>query len=234
MDVSRFIERLKLEPHYRDQIVHIEDIPAQTARYGELKSPLSPKVAGVLAKAGIERFYTHQVQAIDAVREGQDVAIVTSTASGKTLCYNTPVLERLVADPTAKALYLFPTKALAQDQLRGLVRYMELDPLLPIIPGTYDGDTPPNARRKLRDEGNIILTNPDMLHQGILPRHPSWGRFFANLAYVVIDEMHTYRGVFGSNVACVMRRLSRICEHYGAKPRFVCCSATIANPKELA
>jgi DEAD/DEAH box helicase domain-containing protein len=234
MDVTRFIERLKLEPHYRDQIVHIEDIPAQTARYGELKSPLRPRVAEVLAKTGIERFYTHQVQAIDAVRDGQDVAIVTSTASGKTLCYNTPVLERLVTDPTAKALYLFPTKALAQDQLRGLVRYMELDPLLPITPGTYDGDTPPNARRKLRDEGNIILTNPDMLHQGILPRHPSWGQFFANLAYVVIDEMHTYRGVFGSNVACVMRRLSRICRHYGARPQFICCSATIANPKELA
>ena len=234
MNVSRFIERLKLEPEYRDQIAYIRDIPAQAARYGDLSTPLQPRVAETLRKTGIERFYTHQVQAIDAIRGGQDVAIVTSTASGKTLCYNVPVLERLVANPAAKALYLFPTKALAQDQLRGLVRYLELDSLLPIVPGTYDGDTPPNARRKLRDEGNIILTNPDMLHQGILPRHPSWGRFFANLAYVVIDEMHTYRGVFGSNVACVIRRLSRICEHYGAKPQFVCCSATIANPKELA
>jgi DEAD/DEAH box helicase domain-containing protein len=234
MDVSRFIERLMLEPGYRDQIVHIQDIPEREARYGELMSPLPPRVAKVLEDTGIERFYTHQVQAIDAIRGGQDVAIVTSTASGKTLCYNVPVLERLVTNPNAKALYLFPTKALAQDQLRGLVRYVELDPSLPMIPGTYDGDTPPNARRKLRDEGNIILTNPDMLHQGILPRHPSWGRFFANLAYVVIDEMHTYRGVFGSNVACVIRRLSRICEHYGGRPQFVCCSATIANPKELA
>ncbi|NLJ60011.1 MAG: DEAD/DEAH box helicase [Firmicutes bacterium] len=234
MDISRFIERLKLEPDYRGQIVHIEDIPPETARYGELMSPLHPRVQEVLGKTGIERFYTHQVQAIDAIRSGQDVAIVTSTASGKTLCYNVPVLERLVTNPAAKGLYVFPTKALAQDQLRGLVRYMELDPLLPITPGTYDGDTPPNARRKLRDEGNIILTNPDMLHQGILPRHPSWGRFFANLAYVVIDEMHAYRGVFGSNVACVIRRLNRICEHYGGRPQFVCCSATIANPKELA
>ena len=234
LDVSRFIERLTLEPGYRGQIVHVEEIPEREARYGELKSPLHPKVAKLLKDSGIERLYTHQVQAIDAIRSGEDVAIVTSTASGKTLCYNVPVLERLVADPDTKALYLFPTKALAQDQLRGLMRYLELDPSLPLVPGTYDGDTPPNARRKLRDEGNVILTNPDMLHQGILPRHPSWGQFFRNLAYVVIDEMHTYRGVFGSNVGCVIRRLSRICQHYGGRPQFVCCSATIANPAELA
>ena len=234
LDVSIFIERLTLEPGYRGQIVHVEEIPEREARYGELKSPLHPKVAKLLKDSGIERLYTHQVQAIDAIRSGEDVAIVTSTASGKTLCYNVPVLERLVADPDTKALYLFPTKALAQDQLRGLMRYLELDPSLPLVPGTYDGDTPPNARRKLRDEGNVILTNPDMLHQGILPRHPSWGQFFRNLAYVVIDEMHTYRGVFGSNVGCVIRRLSRICQHYGGRPQFVCCSATIANPAELA
>jgi DEAD/DEAH box helicase domain-containing protein len=234
LDVSRFIERLMLEPGYRGQIVHVEEIPEREARYGELKSPLHPKVAKLLKDSGIERLYTHQVQSIDAIRSGEDVAIVTSTASGKTLCYNVPVLERLVADPDTKALYLFPTKALAQDQLRELMRYLELDPSLPLVPGTYDGDTPPNARRKLRDEGNVILTNPDMLHQGILPRHPSWGQFFRNLAYVVIDEMHTYRGVFGSNVGCVIRRLSRICQHYGGRPQFVCCSATIANPAELA
>ncbi len=234
MDAARFIERLKLAPEYRGQIVHVENIPARQARYGDVVPPLHPRVAAILAKVGIERLYTHQAQAIQAIREGRDVAIVTSTASGKTLCYNAPVLERLAVDPGAKALYLFPTKALAQDQLRGLLRYREIDPDMPIVAGTYDGDTPPNARRKLRDEGNIILTNPDMLHQGILPRHPSWGPFFANLAFVVIDEMHTYRGVFGSNVACVIRRLERICEHYGSSPQFICCSATIANPKELA
>lgn len=234
MDAGRFIERLKLAPEYRGQIVHVEDIPARQARYGDVVPPLHPRVAAILAKVGIERLYTHQAQAIQAIREGRDVAIVTSTASGKTLCYNAPVLERLAVDPTAKALYLFPTKALAQDQLRGLLRYREIDPDMPIVAGTYDGDTPPNARRKLRDEGNIFLTNPDMLHQGILPRHPSWGPFFANLAFVVIDEMHTYRGVFGSNVACVIRRLERICEHYGASPQFICCSATVANPKEFA
>ncbi len=234
MNASRFIERLKLSPEYRGQIVHIENIPARPARYEALEAPLHPRVAAILAKTGIERLYTHQAQAIRAIREGRDVAVVTSTASGKTLCYNVPVLERLAVDPSARALYLFPTKALAQDQLRGLVRYREIDPDMPIVAGTYDGDTPPNARRKLRDEGNVILTNPDMLHQGILPRHPSWGRLFASLVYVVIDEMHTYRGVFGSNVANVIRRLERICEHYGANPQFICCSATIANPKELA
>ncbi|MGE5572075.1 MAG: DEAD/DEAH box helicase [Bacteroidota bacterium] len=234
MDASRFIERLKLAPEYRGQIVHVENIPARKARYGDVEPPLHPRVAAILAKVGVERLYTHQAQAIQAIRQGRDIAVVTSTASGKTICYNAPVLEWLAMHPGAKALYLFPTKALAQDQLRGLLRYREIDPAMPIVAGTYDGDTPPNARRKLRDEGNIILTNPDMLHQGILPRHPAWGPFFANLAFVVIDEMHTYRGVFGSNVACVVRRLERICEHYGANPQFICCSATIANPKELA
>jgi DEAD/DEAH box helicase domain-containing protein len=234
MDAARFIERLKLAPEYRGQIVHVESLPERQARYEEVVPPLHERVAAILAKVGIERLYTHQAQAIRAIREGRDVAVVTSTASGKTLCYNAPVLERLAVDGRAKALYLFPTKALAQDQLRGLLRYREIDPDMPIVAGTYDGDTPPNARRKLRDEGNIILTNPDMLHQGILPRHPAWGQFFANLAFVVVDEMHTYRGVFGSNVACVIRRLERVCEHYGARPQFICCSATIANPKELA
>lgn len=234
MNASRFIERLKLAPEYRGQIVHVESIPARPARYEDPEPPLHPRVAAILAKIGIERLYTHQAQAIWAIREGRDVAIVTSTASGKTLCYNVPVLERFAVDPSATALYLFPTKALAQDQLRGLVRYRGIDSEMPIVAGTYDGDTPPNARRKLRDDANIILTNPDMLHQGILPRHPSWGRFFASLAFVVIDEMHTYRGVFGSNVANVIRRLERICDHYGASPQFICCSATIANPKELA
>lgn len=234
MNASRFIERLKLSPEYRGQIVHVETIPARPARYGDLEPPLHPRVEAALARTGVTRLYTHQAQAIRAIREGRDVAIVTSTASGKTICYTVPVLEKLIADPSARALYLFPTKALAQDQLRGLLRYREMDPEMPIVAGTYDGDTPPTARRRLRDEGNIILTNPDMLHQGILPRHPSWGKFLASLAYVVVDEMHTYRGVFGSNVACVIRRLDRICRHYGASPQFICCSATIGNPGELA
>ncbi len=160
--------------------------------------------------------------------------MVTGTASGKTLCYNVPVLEAILAEPDACALYLYPTKALAQDQLRTLTRYLEADSALPLVTGTYDGDTPPNARRKLKNEANVLLTNPDMLHSGILPNHGTWARFLANLKYVVVDEVHTYRGIFGSNVAHVLGRLNRICEHYGAKPTFIGCSATIRNPKELA
>ncbi|MDI6827069.1 MAG: DEAD/DEAH box helicase, partial [Armatimonadota bacterium] len=178
----------------------------------------------------------HQVEAIENIRNGKNVVVLTGTASGKTLCYNIPVLETLLTNPTAKALYMFPTKALAQDQLRGLRRWAELEPSLARImkTGTYDGDTPQTTRRKLRDEASIILTNPDMLHQGILPYHTRWNRFLSDLHYVIIDEIHTYRGVFGSNVANVIRRLNRICEFYGSKPQFICCSATIANPLELA
>ena len=162
------------------------------------------------------------------------MTVVTSTASGKTLCYQIPTLESLLSDPEATALYMFPTKALAQDQSRGLSRFIELAPDLEFVLGTYDGDTPPNMRRRLREEGRVILTNPDMLHQGVLPNHPRWARFFQNLRFVVLDEVHTYRGVFGSHVANVMRRLVRICPHYGTCPQFICCSATIANPRELS
>jgi len=183
---------------------------------------------------GISSLYTHQAEAVQLAREGRDIVVVTSTASGKTLCYNIPVIEALMRDPKAAALYVFPTKALAQDQQRGLARIRELESLLPVRSGTYDGDTPDSARRQLREQANVILTNPDMLHQGILPSHPSWRRFFAGLRYVVIDEIHAYRGVFGSNVANVIRRFRRVCAHYGSDPTFICCSATIANPGELA
>ena len=160
------------------------------------------------------------------------MVVVTATASGKTLCYQIPTLEALLSDPQATALYLFPTKALAQDQARGLALFGELNEQLKFSLGTYDGDTPSNQRKTLREEGRVILSNPDMLHQGVLPNHPRWARFFQNLRYVVLDEIHTYRGVFGSHVANVLRRLMRICAHYGTPPQFVCCSATIANPKE--
>ncbi|NPV79981.1 MAG: DEAD/DEAH box helicase [Firmicutes bacterium] len=243
LKVESFLGRVKAWPDYQDQIIHVESIPARAPIYGTLSEPLSPRLSKILSEMGIENLYSHQVSAIDAIRAGKDVTIVTSTASGKTLCYNIPVIERLCqasdasgATPSSgpRALYVFPTKALAQDQLRGILRFKDIDPDLPIVAGAYDGDTPAATRKKLRERGNVILTNPDMLHQGILPHHPSWSSFFANLEFVVIDEIHSYRGVFGSNVANVLRRLSRILRHYRANPRFICCSATIANPGEFS
>lgn len=233
MDAEQFLKHLQSKPFYRGQAAHVQKIAGTQAEYGDLNPPLPELLQAVLRELGIERLYSHQVECIEALRHGHNVAVVTSTASGKTLCYNLPVLETLLMNPQAKALYLFPTKALAQDQLRGLFRLTEKAEGLSVLAGTYDGDTPPDTRRRLRDKGSIILTNPDMLHQGILPKHPSWGPFLANLKYVVIDEIHTYRGVFGSNVANVIRRLRRLCRQYGSDPVFVCCSATIANPGEL-
>ena len=236
MTITEFLKKLTLDRDYDGQIAHVETVPAREAVYGELAEPVPGVLANALAKTGVERLYSHQVDAIEAIRAGENVVIVTSTASGKTLCYDIPVIEKLLENPDAKALFLYPTKALAQDQLKGLLRLAELDPELAevIRTGTYDGDTTRHTRRKLRDEANIILSNPDMLHAGILPYHPKWNRFFKDLEYVVIDEIHTYRGIFGSNVGNVIRRLRRVCEHYGSSPQFICSSATIANPKELA
>jgi len=234
MNVDAFLRELTHSREYRGQIVHVHEVAAREARYQDLTQPPPPKLEAVLRPQGIERFYTHQAEAIEAIRRGENVVVVTGTASGKTLCYNVPVIETLLNDPRAKALYLYPTKALAQDQLRVLVRLKELDPSLPLEAGTYDGDTPQEMRRTLRDKGNVILTNPDMLHSGILPNHSRWSDFFAQLRYVVVDEVHSYRGIFGSNVGNVMRRLRRICAHYQAKPQFVCASATIDNPDEHA
>jgi DEAD/DEAH box helicase domain-containing protein len=223
-------------PENRGAITHWERIAARPPRHGELTLPLPSPLAESLAARGITRLYTHQVQAIEALRGGLDVVVVTGTASGKSLCYHLPVLERLLAEPEATALYLFPTKALTQDQLKGLTRLATGHPdlLRRLVAGVYDGDTAPATRRKLRDSANVILSNPDMLHQGILPAHSKWARFLSNLRFVVVDEMHAYRGIFGSHVANVMRRMSRLAAHYGATPRFVLCSATIRNPAELA
>jgi DEAD/DEAH box helicase domain-containing protein len=223
-------------PENRGAIVHWQRIPSRPPRHGELTLPLPEPLAESLEARGIARLYTHQVQAIEALRGGLDVVVVTGTASGKSLCYHLPVLERQLADAEATALYLFPTKALAQDQLKGLTRLATGHPdlLRRLIAGVYDGDTVPATRRKLRDSANVILSNPDMLHQGILPAHSKWSRFLSRLAFVVVDEMHAYRGIFGSHVANVMRRLARLAAHYGATPRFVLCSATIKNPAELA
>ncbi len=236
MTITEFLEKIRRDGDYRGQIAHVETIRARDAVYRDPERPLPEELRRALREAGVERLYSHQVDAIDAVRAGRNVVVVTGTASGKTLCYNAPVIESLLGDASTKALYLFPTKALAQDQLKGLTRLAQLDPALAglVRAGTYDGDTTRHTRRKLRDEGNIILSNPDMLHAGILPYHAKWNRFMKNLRYVVVDEIHAYRGIFGSNVANVLRRLRRVCEHYGSDPQFICSSATIANPKELA
>jgi DEAD/DEAH box helicase domain-containing protein len=220
---------------YGGEIVHVERLASRPARHAAPTAPLPPALARALSGLGIGQLYTHQAQAVDHARAGRSFVLVTGTASGKTLAYNLPVVERLLTDPTAHAMYLFPTKALAQDQLKSLGRLLDAGDLRAHVhPGVYDGDTSVAARRKLRQEGNLVLTNPDMLHQGILPYHAKWGRFFRGLAFVVIDEIHTYRGIFGSNVALVLRRLRRIARHHGADPVFICCSATIRNPGELA
>lgn len=232
MDVSRFIDRVRVDDFYSDQVAHTHTIPVRRARYADLERPLPAPLAAALRESGIERLYTHQAEAIERLRAGKDTVVVTATASGKTLCYNVPVLERLLDDEETRAFYLYPTKALAQDQLRVLMRYREAG--LTFTAGTYDGDTPRATRRTLRDEANIILTNPDMLHSGILPNHAKWAPFFSRLRFVVVDEIHTYRGVFGSHVANVLARLRRVCEHYGASPVFVASSATIRNPAEHA
>ena len=229
MDFEVFLDDLRRRPTYRGQIVHARFIPARTARFGDLERPLHSGIAARLKVQGITRLYTHQAAAVNAARRGEHVAVVTSTASGKTLCYNLPVLDALLADPEARALYLFPTKALAQDQLDTLLAFD-----LPDIPAaTYDGDTPQRRRKPIREQARILLSNPDMLHVGILPQHFRWKPFLHRLRFVVLDEMHVYRGVFGSNVANVLRRLRRLCRLHGADPQFICTSATIANPQEF-
>jgi DEAD/DEAH box helicase domain-containing protein len=218
------------------ELVHVERLPEREAVYGDLAVPLPEALRQVLAAQEIDRLYSHQARAVDLAREGRHVVIATGTASGKSLAYHLPILERLLLEPGAVALYLFPTKALAQDQLRGLTRMAESSGSLRrvVVAGTYDGDTPGGARRRLREQANAILTNPDMLHQGILPYHSRWSRVFSNLRYVVVDEVHTYRGIFGSHVSNVLRRLRRVARHYGSNPQFLLSSATIRNPGELS
>jgi DEAD/DEAH box helicase domain-containing protein len=207
--------------------------PARPGEFEDFPETLTPSLQQALTKRGICRLYTHQAEAFGHASAGRNVVVVTPTASGKTLCYNLPVLNGLLADPQARAMYLFPTKALAEDQLQefqAAVDAMGSD----MRAFTYDGDTPQDARRAIRERANVVLTNPDMLHAGVLPHHTKWAKAFENLRYVVIDELHYYRGVYGSHLANVLRRLKRVCEFYGSSPQFICCSATIANPKELA
>src|SRR6266446_9630957 len=193
---------------------------------------LDPRLPSALRGRGIEYLYSHQARCWELIEKGHSLVVVTPTASGKTLCYNLPVLQALLERADARVLYLFPTKALAQDQLAELEALAKSLPDLRMF--TYDGDTPQDARRAVRARANLVLTNPDMLHSGILPHHTKWLNLFQNLRYVVIDELHAYRGVFGSHLANVVRRLKRICAHYGSAPQFIMASATIANPRELA
>jgi DEAD/DEAH box helicase domain-containing protein len=234
MEARTFLARIEHEEFFAGQIVQIVELPEKPACYAEVPGGLHPKVAASLEAQGITKLYVHQAQAIAEVRQGKSIVVVTGTASGKTLCYNVPVVETLLQEPNATALYIYPTKALAQDQLRALGKLLDDNWEAALLAGAYDGDTPQTLRSKLRDRASVILTNPDMLHQGILPQHPRWNRFFTHLRYVVIDEIHAYRGVFGSHLANVLRRLERVCRHYGSAPQFICCSATIANPKEHA
>ena len=208
-------------------------VPASSATFAPLPADLRPELAAALARRGVERLYSHQAEAYEAVRRGRHLVVVTPTASGKTLCYNLPVLQRLLENPEKRALYVYPTKALAQDQLAELGALASGLPL-EVKVDTYDGDTPPGRRTAIREAGHVVMTNPDMLHTGLLPHHTRWRRLFSSLEFVVIDELHTYRGLFGSQVANVIRRLKRICAFYGSHPKFICASATIRNPLELA
>ena len=233
---AEYLEARRAAADYQGELVHVADLPARAAAFATPEPPLAPAIASLLARLEIPRLYAHQVEALAEARIGRDVVVVTGTASGKSLAYHLPILERLVAEPRATALYLFPTKALAQDQCQGLERLAAISPALaPLMrAGTYDGDTTAASRKKLRESANLILTNPDMVHHGILPQHSRWSRFFASLAVVVIDEVHVYRGIFGSHVANVLRRLLRIAAHYGGDPLLLMSSATIGNAPALA
>lgn len=236
------LDRLRLNNSLMSNIAAWERFPPRPARYGAWPAGLDARLQAALTRRGLGALYTHQSLAVEAALRGENVVVVTGTASGKTLCYNLPVLNTLLADPQARALYLFPTKALAQDQASELSLFIDVLSHTPTLPHlhtalsvrTYDGDTPQSQRAAIRKAGGVIISNPDMLHTGILPHHPRWADLFANLKYVVLDEVHTYRGVFGSHMANVLRRLRRICAFYGANPQFICASATIANPQALA
>jgi DEAD/DEAH box helicase domain-containing protein len=228
--VDRLIEQLKAG--YRGRIAAELELPAKAGDYAAFPAALDSRLAAALQARGIKQLYTHQRAAWDTIRDGRHTVIVTPTASGKSLCYNLPVLHDALCDK-AKALYLFPTKALSQDQVAEITELNRIGEL-GVRAYTFDGDTPGDARKAVRTRGDIVVSNPDMLHQGILPHHTNWAQFFESLRYVVIDEMHTYRGVFGAHMANLLRRFRRICRFYRVDPVFILCSATIANPQQLA
>src|SRR6476659_1390165 len=232
-EVDAVLAGLLSEPSMARGVVHHAVLPPRPAAYGAFPAWLDPRIVAGLAGRGIERPYTHQAEAIEAAHAGEDLVVVTPTASGKTLCYALPILQALADDPASRALLLFPTKALGQNQVTELAELSRAAGLH-VSASTYDGDTPAPIRSAIRSAGQVVATNPDMLSSAILPHHTKWFQLFEQLRYIVIDELHTYRGVFGGHVANVLRRLLRICAHYGSHPVIVCCSATIGNPGELA
>jgi len=241
LTIPEILNRFEDSKSFRYNVTAKKDYPRKKSQYADFPSDVDSRLTSVLKRRGIERLYSHQRESYDALSDGENVVVVTPTASGKTLCYNLPVMQTILENPSARALYLFPTKALSQDQmyeLHEMINALEDEepdnPDLEIKTFTYDGDTPQSARKAIRSQGHVVITNPDMLHTGILPHHTKWIKLFQNLEYIVIDELHYYRGVFGSHLANVIRRLKRVCNHYGADPKFICCSATIANPQSLA
>jgi len=237
MTLPQVLDELRADPAFMQNVTHWRTLPPRPAQWADFPTWLRPELIAAMQARGIARLYSHQAEAISQIGVGKSIVVVTPTASGKTLCYNLPVLNRILLDPDARALFLFPTKALSQDQLselKDVITHVGPKVHFDIKAHTFDGDTPQDARQAIRTSGHIVVTNPDMLHMGILPHHTKWIKLFENLRYVVIDELHNYRGVFGSHLANVIRRLRRIAAFYGATPQFICCSATIANPKELA
>ena len=232
-NLQQLLDELRLNKQWQEQIVHWHEMPAVEAKSKPFPDSLDVRIQQAMQRRGIGSLYSHQAEAFRYTRKKENVVAVTPTASGKTLCYNLPVLQEILENAENRALYLFPTKALAQDQKSELNEMID-EMGIPVKCFTYDGDTAPNIRQAVRKAGHVVVTNPDMLHSAILPHHTKWVAFFENLKYVVIDELHTYRGVFGSHVGNVIRRLKRIARYYGSDPTFICTSATIANPKELA
>jgi len=233
LTMHEWLSRMAKDRRFMENVRALRHFEAQDGSFAPFADRVHPKIRAILERRGIDQLYSHQAKAIDLIRQNHNIVLVTPTASGKTLCYNIPVLQRILEEPETRALYMFPTKALAQDQMHeihGMIRELEAD----IRTFTYDGDTPADARQAIRKQGHVVVTNPDMLHTGILPHHTKWQKLFTNLRYVVIDELHVYRGVFGSHLTNVIRRLVRICRFYGCDPLFICCSATVANPQEHA
>ena len=234
MDSAAFLRYLRQQPVYDGQIVHAEEIAPREAENGSTRTPLPDPLRDCLGRHHLLPLYIHQADAINLARQGRNVVVATPSASGKTLCYDIPVMEALLTERASAALYLYPTKALAQDQFRSLRMVYQPEIIGARDVATFDGDTPKLERGDIRKHARLILSNPDMLHLAILPNHRQWSRFLRSLKYVVLDEAHSYRGVFGSHVALVMRRLRRLCQLYGANPQFIACSATIANPADHA